>query len=299
MLASEVCAVIVSYNPEPQLLDNASALLAQVRELVIVDNGSEGQSNELLEKLSLMANTKVIRNGKNLGIAAALNLGIRHAIDLGYTWVATFDQDSSPPGEFIKRLFEAYTCCPYRDSVAVVGPRYREKHIQPEFIRSFVKKHEHELFSSVRVTMTSGNLVKTQIFQKVGFFDEPLFIDYVDYEFCMRVRKGGWHIIEAQKALLEHTCGANTVRRVGRKVVRTSNHSALRRYYISRNRMILFRRYFKQETFWVLDDMRKCIFIEPVRVLLFERDRMAKMRATFKGLRDGILNRVGPAPQRI
>lgn len=290
---------MVSYHPEAQLIDNALALLPQVDEVLVVDNGSGPDSQAVLEKLASSPKITLIRNAHNLGIAAALNKGAHYALERGYCWLATFDQDSWAPPGFVDELVAAHKSCPYRETVAIVAPRYRDKNLGSGFVRSCARRIEHERYSSVVVTMTSGNLVRTEVFKQVGFFDEPLFIDYVDHEFCMRVRKRGWKIIEASQAILDHRCGASSVRRVGRLTILSTNHSALRRYYISRNRIILFKRYLRDDTWWVLDDMFNCLVREPLRILFFERDRAAKMRAMIKGVRDGLLNRLGRAPERI
>lgn len=298
-MSTGICAVVVSYHPDGQLVANVSSLLPQIDELLVVDNGSGPGSNAVLEALAALPNVRLVRHSNNLGIAAALNVGARYALEKSYPWLATFDQDSFAPQGFIASLRESYDKCPYRERVAIVAPRFREKDSEPEFIRSYVRRREHSDYSRIDVTMTSGNLVRTDVFRTAGWFDEPLFIDYVDHEFCMRVRKLGWYVIEASNAILDHSCGAATARRIGGKTIRSTNHSALRRYYISRNRTVLFKRYLKDETRWVLDDMFNCLLREPVRILLFEQDRRAKMRATIKGVRDGVLNRLGPAPERI
>lgn len=294
-----ICAVVVSYHPDARLLENAMSLLPQVDELLVVDNGSGASANSILDALAAQPQVQIVRHGSNRGIAAALNFGARYALEKGYPWLATFDQDSFAPDGFIDSLLQAYGECSYRQRVAIVSPRFREKDSRPEFVRSYVRRREHPTYSRVDVTMTSGNLVRTEIFRSVGWFDEPFFIDYVDHEFCMRVRKHGWFVIEASEAILDHSCGAATARKVAGRTVRSTNHSATRRYYISRNRTVLFKRYLKDEPRWVLDDMFNCLLREPLRILLFERDRRAKMRATIKGVRDGVLNRLGPAPERI
>ncbi|WP_243688238.1 glycosyltransferase [Geotalea toluenoxydans] len=126
--AQEVCAVIVTYNPAPQLLRNIAALAPQVAEIVIVDNASGTEGRRVLAEATKLEGVSLISNTDNLGIAAALNMGVRFARDRGYPWIATFDQDSCAPEGFIEAMLAALNGCPFRSQVALAGPRYKDRH---------------------------------------------------------------------------------------------------------------------------------------------------------------------------
>ena len=74
-----ICAVIVSYRPDAEIIENISAILEQVGEVVIVDNGSDAAGRDLLGKLSRHPRLSFIYNEENRGVAAALNSGVKHA----------------------------------------------------------------------------------------------------------------------------------------------------------------------------------------------------------------------------
>ena len=69
----------------------------------------------------------MIRNHQNLGIAAALNLGVKHAIGVGFDWVCTFDQDSRVSEGFIFKMLETYQQAPHPEKVALLAPSYRDR----------------------------------------------------------------------------------------------------------------------------------------------------------------------------
>src|SRR6266700_3504589 len=75
-----ICAVIVTFHPEPSLVENVELLRTQVSEVFIVDNGSDANSRVLLEQIEGKPGVHTLRNERNLGIAAALNIGVRHAM---------------------------------------------------------------------------------------------------------------------------------------------------------------------------------------------------------------------------
>src|ERR1700686_4316422 len=96
---SAICAVVVTYFPKLACVENLAALAPHVGKLLIVDNGSSVQTLEPVEVAAQRLDATVVRLGSNLGIAAALNVGLKLAREQGYRWLATFDQDSQATPE--------------------------------------------------------------------------------------------------------------------------------------------------------------------------------------------------------
>jgi GT2 family glycosyltransferase len=168
---SGICAVVVTFHPPEALLENVERLTAQVAEVLIVDNTPDDSSRELLRRAQSQYQAGIVRNGKNLGIAAALNLGVRHAISGGYRWVATFDQDSTITPGFFQAMLAAYEACPFREQVPLVAPVLcvsNEDYAQAKIGAGAPSS------TLTRTAMSSGSLIKTEIFQQAGFYDEGL-----------------------------------------------------------------------------------------------------------------------------
>ena len=99
--ASNVVAIIVTYNPEQQpLYLLASALARQCQKVVIVDN-----SEPPCEFTTLLARhnqaIQVVPLGANQGIASAQNIGIKQAFHYPCDAIALFDQDSVIDDKYI------------------------------------------------------------------------------------------------------------------------------------------------------------------------------------------------------
>jgi rhamnosyltransferase len=287
-MKDSLCVVLVSYNPTEHLLKNIDALIPQVAEILIVDNGSSSDSLYILEQLSKKKSVKVEYNSNNLGIATALNQGVKYASKHGYEWVATFDQDSLAPANYIQTMLETYHS--YNDLfcnklVAIVAPRYQTDTGEIYFS----KEKDNELnFSTIKTTITSGNLVRVAAFEKVGLFDNSYFIDYVDHEFCLRVRSKGWSIVESHRSLLLHSLGNSTLHKIGGFRIVTTGHSPIRRYYKYRNLIRTLKRYYWFEPWMLIKDL-KCLFFEPLKILLFEKDKFSKLGSIYKGVFDGTI----------
>jgi len=86
---------------------------------------------------------------------------------------------------------------------------------------------------------------------------------------------------------MTHRIGQPTVRFIGPCAVTPTNHPAFRRYYITRNRFLVWRRYGRTEPRYVLADILASQK-ELLKMLLFEEDRKSKVRAMLAGLRDGL-----------
>ena len=278
------CVVLVSYNPTRQIVENVNALIPQVAEIFIVDNGSNSDSLIILEELASKKSTSIKYNPTNLGIATALNQGVEYASKRGYEWLVTFDQDSLAPFNYIQTMIDAYYHCDWHELIAIVAPRYQTNIGIISFSR---KQSESQFFSKIKTTMTSGNLVKIDTFGRVGLFDDSFFIDYVDHEFCLRVRSKGLSIIESNKSLLFHSLGNSTIQRFMGINIITTGHSPVRRYYKYRNMIKTLKKYYLFEPF-ILFEILKSLLFEPVKIFLFEEDKFLKVKSIFRGIFDGI-----------
>ncbi|MHB1657592.1 MAG: glycosyltransferase [Burkholderiales bacterium] len=92
---SNICAIIVTYQPQSALLERATAIALQVGVVIVVDNASGNAYSSIFDSLLRLKNLTLIFNSENYGIAQALNTGIRHAAATGYDWTILLDQDTS------------------------------------------------------------------------------------------------------------------------------------------------------------------------------------------------------------
>ncbi|HVS75741.1 MAG TPA: glycosyltransferase family 2 protein, partial [Steroidobacteraceae bacterium] len=272
---SDVCAVVVTYFPGVECAENLAALARQVACLLIIDNGSSEETLQPVVEAARRLSATLVRLKVNLGIAAALNVGLRLARERGYSWLATFDQDSRATAAMIETMAQALGRYPQPNRVAVVAPRHVDRLIGFTVAErgSEARGRGWRVIPSV---MTSGNLVRLDAAVVVGGFDERLFIDFVDHDFCFRLRRRGFRVLEATDAMLLHSLGSMERRLLLIKRVTVTHHAAIRRYYISRNRLVLWRRYWRHEPVWVLRDVRRFLS-DAVSMLLFERQPAQKL----------------------
>jgi rhamnosyltransferase len=272
---NDVAAVVVLYRPASDVVFNVAAFGGQVDRVFAIDN-SETPNADVVNALSKMSNVEYIPLGDNLGIATALNIGARHALEAGYTWVLTMDQDSTATPGMVARMLGCLGTDTNPDTIGILGAEHHQVGGNPR-ASSFGN-------TQVPTTMTSGNLLQLAAWEKVGMFLDDLFIDQVDSEFCLRLARHGYRVIEVGGAVLQHRVGATTRHRFPYPAF-ASNHSPLRRYYITRNRFVVARKYRSDFPEYGRFEMRQ-MAKETVKILLYEASKTEKLGMMWRGYRD-------------
>jgi rhamnosyltransferase len=288
----DVCAVVVTYHPDAELPIRLRSISRQVAQVVIVDNGSADAELARLREIAADPAVVVILNSENLGLAAALNIGIRRAMTLGYAWALLLDQDSRVESDLVTTLITVYKSFPDKEHLAIIGSGFRERHRHSAKAAKFESSAEE--WDEVKEVITSGSLLSLKAYTNVGPFREEFFIDYVDSEYCARAAAHGYRSLKTRRPLMSHSIGKPTSHRLLWMTKWTSNHSADRRYYISRNRTVMVRESGKYRLgLWVLIGLSSCV--TPVkRIALYERSKGSKIAAVFQGWWDGVQGNMGP-----
>ena len=285
-MGNSVCAVIVTYHPSASMIENMPKVLDQVDGLVVVDNGSNTDELNFLRNASQSFGFHLIENGENLGIAEALNQGVRWAKSKEYPWVILFDQDSKITEGFVNQMFATWESHPECERLGSVHPRYVDPLTGVEPVVARARD------GGPIMSMTSGSLMPAWIFDKIGLFASEFFIDLVDTEYCLRIRAAGYLVADSRHATLLHTAGHPQKHTLVGFSFRPTYHSAMRRYYFSRNRIALYRKYFFKFPRWML-----LILYWQVRELtksfLAEQNRKLKFRYFLLGVWDGLMSRMG------
>ena len=277
----KVAALIVSYNPDSHLFDSINLLLNQVEKVIIVDNGSKEKYVKYIKSIN-EDKIEIILNKENLGIATALNIGVRKALENGYEWILTMDQDSKASPDMVKKMFNVYNSInrEERKDILSIFPNFVDERIQSIEENSNMNSYEY-----VDADITSGNLLRKEVFEKVGFFDDSLFIDLVDTDFCMRLNEKGIKMIKIRDAVLYHSLGESKTIKGILGSFNTSNHSALRRYYMTRNRFYIWEKYKGLNSFTLNRD-KKLFKKEFVKIILGEKDKVNKIKMVLRGYKD-------------
>lgn len=275
-------AGIVSYNPDiGRLQENIGELLRQCEEIIVVDNCSENIA-EVEELFQEEKKITLIRNDRNYGIAGALNQLMRLAKRLGYEWIVTVDQDSV----ILPGLIEEYAGL--RD---VPGVGMMTCDIVERNAMELAVIEQKEKYCYVKKCITSGCCTNIDAVINAGGFDESYFIDYVDFDMCIRLISKGLRIIKVNYAGLLHSTGNLEPLRLFGRTVKAGDHifylyheSPIRIFYFFRNTVFFWRKYG-----WRGREYTNPLHIiwRAFLVLAFESPRREKAAMLIKGIRAG------------
>jgi len=302
-----VLGVIVTYHPDRDaLLALVDALAPQVDELLLIDNTPEGEggAESIFHPHPPPPNMQIECLRRNIGIAAAQNIGIRAALESEYDYILLSDQDSIPARDMVANLA---TCAEKLRKqgieIGCICPAYFDK-VTGQVFSFQVQKPTHLFYSTIPatqadpwtevvVTISSGSLIPTTALRRIGGMREDFFIDHVDTEWCHRARAAGLHNFGTVCAHLNHRLGDAPfpVWYFGWR--EHSEYSPLRLYYRFRNFILLcklphvpLRWSIRASWYWLGNIYAHVLFAgEPVK----------NLRAIAKGLWDGIKGKHGPA----
>lgn len=276
MTETEVWGVVTAFRPDSSFAARLARIASQVSGLVVVDDGSGPGLDDIWEAVG-SSSAVLIRLDENSGISAALNTGIREALERDADAVVTFDQDSTVDAGFVDGLVTA--------EAHAVAMGLKVGLVVPERFDG-VSQVRHGTSGGVLLAhhvIQSGMLIPAETLRTVGPMLDSLFIDLVDTEFELRCRDRGYSCIAAPALRLHHRLGSQyAVRVLGRPVVVTLS-SPFRYYYRVRNRVIINRMFVRRYPGRILRDafMDQLHFAQ---VWLMARPR-SSMRELMRGAR--------------
>lgn len=278
--------IFACYNPPAEVIERIVAVSNLVESVIVVDDGSQAPFLSLYKALGNYSNVAVVTKTANMGIAHSVNIGFVRAITAGARFVMTLDQDTIVTERLIESLNLAIDQLEHSEPNrwGVVGPG-TVNGMRYQAIGAASLSKTHEIIQSAAVFNVSA-------LDHIGLADESLVIDCVDTDLCLRLRRRGYDVYVDERIQMNHPIGSgNSIRLFGRRVSLT-NHSASRRYYITRNRLVMFGRYGRSEKRWLLVSLRRLI-VSTVLSLTVEQHRWDNFRATGRGIVDFLRGRSG------
>jgi rhamnosyltransferase len=232
----KIAAVIILYNPPEDFITNLISYYNYIDKIFIFDNTGTGSG--IQEQLLPLSKVEFIQNNSNEGIAKPLNTGAKKAISENFEWMLMMDQDS----HFSEGSISSYLNCvnqyPGKENIAMFGTQYG---------RLTNSSSETCEPAEINELIISGTLVNLNLFQQVGNFDEALFLDFVDHDYCIRAKGMGFSLVQFSNIFLSHQLGTEVYRSSVKTLFlvkkKKSIHSPLRCYYMYRNYLYLEKKY--------------------------------------------------------
>jgi rhamnosyltransferase len=279
LILPKICGCVILFRPQDNVFDNIQSYYGDIDLLYVVDNSEREYVNgHLSDNLKKLGKVRYISNYENLGIAKALNQAVHEARKDGYEFILTMDQDSVVEDGYIAKII----CLLKKnkldiESLGIISP----------FHKTYLEcmNNDKEEIVDKLIVMTSGNLLNIKAHEKVGGFWNELFIDWVDHEYCLRLKKNNYRVVQINTVVLYHSLGEIKKHSFLNKTFYSFNHSALRRYYQSRNSRYVVERY-KNVFPEVILLERETLIYSLKSIIFFERDKINKLIMILKGYFD-------------
>lgn len=262
--------VVIWFDPEKMgknvAVENIKTYSDSFAHVIIVDN-SENDNATLCSEIP---NAVYIPNYENKGVAAALNIGCQKALEMDCKWVLTMDQDSRwNDTENLHRYLMLAT--------QLSSAENRNVSFTPCMKRGDkIPKTTGTEFEKVRIAWTSGNLIALQAWKNIGGFNEMLFVDEVDHEFCYRLQAAQYNILKINNVFMNHKIG---------------KHKGLRMYYIVRNALYMKKHW---PAFWV--DYNRKKYLRNLTLKKIAGLKFTDLQYMYQGMRDARINKFGKYP---
>lgn len=271
-------AVVVLYNPEVAVYERVIKLTKVFSKVYLVDNSSSS-NGEIVPLTREFKNLSYFPFLNNKGIAYALNFALQLAQKDSISFLCTLDQDSVYPISQQEKIEHFLSMANLgKDAIIALSP-------------SSIKRNDNSEIEIVKNVITSGNFLNVRLlFEKGLRYNDELFIDYVDFDFCHKVHQAGLLVKQINAVRFDHTIGNPIIKRIFWHKFSAMNHSPVRDYYRYRNVTFLYR----QDKKYYRGMYNREMTIEILKILVLEPEKCKKMRYILKGISDGKKMKLGP-----
>jgi len=277
-----VVTIIVTHNPDIERFEHVvKSVSKQVRHVIIVDNNSNNK--DIIKDLcSKMNNCETIELKFNAGIAHALMIGVRYAIDkYSPKWLLFLDDDAILIDEALNKVFNML--------------KKLKAHLSNRIGAILLKNSPGDCsLREVFYGFFSGTLIRSDIALKSCCRDD-FFLDQADHDLYSKIREQGYLTLRINCKLIDHEPGQRRWIRILSDITRKplDYEPPWRYYYIVRNstkllieRRIDFKTYIHQLMYWGI----RILFADGIKAFL---------KSFGLGLMHALINRFGYLDRNI
>lgn len=297
-----IASVTVAYNGAGVLRRHLDSIKRQSRrldEIIVVNNASGDDTGKLLS--SEYPEITLLDMPENVGVGGGFSAGLAYAAGKKkHDWVWLFDQDSVPADNGLELLLAGLQ---HLDgaaaNTAIMAPRCvnsATSMVYPGLIwrhgwRYIDLDAQIQAVVPIDSVISSGTLLKSETIEKVGLPRSDFFMDFVDHEYCFRLRRAGYGIAIVTASRLDHEIGdARLVEFFGLSK-KWADHIPWREYYMARNEVFTIWKYYPDWRSKLSTLIR--LAHHGFDLLLYGRGKFACFGMMVRGIGDGWGGRMG------
>ena len=245
----KVAALVILYNPDRKIWGNIASYNGHIDKLYIFDNSPDSHESLCREFMNKNKCVYIYNDGENCGLGKPINVVANIAWSEGVEWLLTFDQDSKAEIDMVENMLAYVSGEEYDPQIGVLSPIIDSPTDANSDI-AYLPKNPHVMY--LRTAIQSGSLLNLRIMNEVGGYKENLFIDYVDFEYCLRVRSMGYKVARLTSAkLLHQEEDKYEVREIDNCKLYLGKYKPERFYYQCRNILYCMEKYRRYDPIFV------------------------------------------------
>ncbi len=266
-----IVGIVALYKPKETELKNIRGYIDKLDYCFLLDDS--GFNNSLLfEEIIKEFDGKVeyVLNEKNLGLCASVNRGFKLAEKREADWVLVMNPDGTFQNDAIG-IFRDFILKNETSNIAIVAPRFNIDRRQKDAGIGYKFIHYADM---------TGCLYNTEILNKLGYYDAKTYFYCLDLEYCLRVAKAKYRIVECCEAVLNHNPAETyEVKLFGKTLLKVGKDVPVRYYYQFRSGTYIHKKYHSLRNFgWMAYKLMK--------VMLFFDNKSEYLKMVRIGIKD-------------
>lgn len=224
MIDPRVSIVILNWNgleDTLECLDSLKKITYTNYEVIVVDNGSQGNDGQVLEE-KLSDYVHLIQNDRNYGFPEGCNIGMRYALGRGADYILLLNNDTVVDPEFLTEMVRVAEA---DSSIGIVGSKiyyyYEPNRIQAVGgkirwwlgdIETYGEEEDvgqYDTIAEYDYVFGTSFLIKKEVIQKISFLDPFFFFGLEEYDYCTRARRAGFKVVYVPDSKVWHKAGAS------------------------------------------------------------------------------------------
>ena len=265
--SSKICAIITAFNPTNLFEAVLMRVVEQIKDVIVIDNSVEDSATEYTNKIinsiilgdaadGKKINMHVVHNKNNGGISRAFNIGVDYGAFLGCQFFLFLDQDSLIEKNAVNELIINYNflikhfkvggiSCANIEANRDIFQNLSENFYQKHYVKNYLYKRDG--IKEKYFLISSGLFIPKKVVCQVGSFDEDLFLDSVDHEFCLRLLENNYHFFVIESSKIFHSLGQLTKIKIWKFEFTVSIHTPARSFYMIRDTLIMFYKHWNKK----------------------------------------------------
>jgi GT2 family glycosyltransferase len=305
-VTTKVSIIILNWNgleDTIECLESLKKMTYPNYEVIVVDNGSKGDDALVLQE-EFGDYIHLIQNDKNCGYTGGNNIAIRYVMNHSAPdYFLILNNDTIVAPDFLGQMIKVAES---DASIGIAGPKvyYYDFPDRSQSVGARINMRTSQTSAAATKQIDTGQcggeqavdyvsgcclLIKKELIQKVGLFDESYFCYWDENDYCFRAKEAGYRVVCIPEAKMWHKAPMNL--KVRNKTSMSGKAGGLPYYYMARNRFRFMRKhatkgqyrgfllYFFGYYFWFMTGV----------YLLYYRDTR-RLVGFYRGVRDGLFN---------